>query len=500
MVQLLLLALTLLPHLRARVGAALSSRSTAIRVASLMCVIALFGVQDAAAGQDAASGDPLKLLSQSVESLVRRIAPSVVQVVVSGYGPLEDAGRDDTDVVMGRQRSLGSGVIIDPNGYIVTNAHVIAGARHIQVTLPSLASEDSPVRSLVSGRGRTLDATVVGSAPEVDLALLKVDATGLPALPLADYDAMRQGEVVFAFGSPEGLRNSVTMGVVSAVARQPDIDSPMVYIQTDAPINPGNSGGPLVNVAGELVGINTYILTQSGGSQGLGFAVPSAIVGVAWPQLRQHGHLHQGEIGLGLQSITPDLAQALGLPKDFGVIISDVKPQGPAAAANLQVQDIIVGVDGKPVDSLFAMFCASYTRAAGERLRLDVVRGREAFSTDIAVGEPVDRLDRLSDQLDPQKNLIRKLSILGVSVDDKVSALLPDLRLPFGVVVLGRSQRSRAADIPLAQGDVVHAVNGTMVATFGELNVAMDALAPHSPVALQIERDGKLMFVTFTLE
>jgi serine protease Do len=438
-----------------------------------------------------------------VESLVQRTSPSVVQIVVSGYGPLNEPGRDDTDVVIGQQRSLGSGVIIDPDGYIVTNAHVVASAQHIQVTLPTVTSGDSPVRSLVSGRGRTFDARVVGSAQEVDLAVLKIEATGLPALALADYDAMRQGEVVFAFGSPEGLRDSVTMGVVSAVARQPDLDDPMVYIQTDAPINPGNSGGPLVNVAGELVGINTYIMTESGGSQGLGFAVPSAIVGFAWPQLRKYGHLHQGEMGLDLQSITPDLARALDLPRDFGVIISDVRPASPAAAADLHVQDVIVKLDGKPVDSFFAMFCESYARAAGDRLRLDILRGHEALSTEIVVGERVnrvDRLDRLSDDLDPQKNLIRRLGVLGLSVDDRVSALMPDLRLPLGVVVLGRAQRSRAINTSLSAGDVIHSVNGTMVSTFQGLTSAMDALEPHSPVALQIERGGRLMFVSFKLE
>jgi serine protease Do len=470
-----------------------------IRGASLACMVVLFSAHRAAASQGA-KADPLNLFSHSVEALVQRVSPSVVQIVVSGYGPLEDAGRDNTDVVIGRQRSLGSGVIIDPGGYIVTNAHVVAGAQRIQVTLPSVTSGDSPVRSLVSGRGRTLDAVVIGSAREVDLAVLKVEATGLSALPLADYDSMRQGEVVFAFGSPEGLRNSVTMGVVSAVARQPDLDSPMVYIQTDASINPGNSGGPLVNVAGELVGINTYILTQSGGSQGLGFAVPSAIVGVTWPQLRKYGHLHRGEIGLELQSITPELASALDLPKDFGAIISDVKPGSPAAAADLHVQDVLVSLDGKPVDSFFAMFCESYTRAAGERLRFGVLRGNRAISAEVVVGEHVDRFDRLTDDLDPKKNLIRRLSILGMSVDGKVSRLMPDLRLPFGVVVLGRSQRARAGDMPLSTGDVIHAVNGNLVSTFQALDDAMDALAPNSPVALQIERDGKLMFVSFTLE
>jgi serine protease Do len=477
------------------------SKSTAmVRIASLAFVIGLCCPQGSIASQHETSADPLKLFSQSVEGLVRRVSPSVVQVVVSGYGPLNEHGRDGTEVVIGPQRSLGSGVIIDSDGYIVTNAHVVAGAQHIQVTLPALASGDSPVRSLVSGRGRTLDATVIGSARDLDLAVLKVAATGLPALRLANYDAMRQGEVVFAFGSPEGLRNSVTMGVVSAVARQPDLDSPMLYIQTDAPINPGNSGGPLVNVDGELVGINTYILSESGGSQGLGFAVPSAIVGVAWPQLREYGHLHRGEIGLGLQSITPELAHALDLPNDFGVIIGDVTPGSPAAAADLHVQDVIVSLDGKPVDSFFTMFCESYTRPAGDRLRLDVLRGHETLSTEIVVGNRVERFDHLSDDLDPHKNLVRRLSILGLSVDDKVSGLMPDRRLPFGVVVLGRSLRSGADDMPLSVGDIIHAVNGNVVSTFRDLNDAMDALAPRSAVALQIERDGRLMFVSFTLE
>ena len=476
-----------------------SKWSALIRVASLMCVTGLCA-HPSDASEPAKSTDPLTGFSQAVESLVQRTSPSVVQIVVSGYGPLKEPGRDDTDVVIGRQRSLGSGVIIDSDGYIVTNAHVVAGAQHIQVTLPTVTSGDSPVRSLVSGRGRTFDARVVGSAQEVDLAVLKIEATGLPALALANYDAMHQGEVVFAFGSPEGLRNSVTMGVVSAVARQPDPDDPMVYIQTDAPINPGNSGGPLVNVAGELVGINTFIFTESGGSQGLGFAVPSAIVGFAWPQLRRYGHLHQGEMGLSLQSITPDLARALDLPKDFGVVISDVKPESPAAAANLHVQDVIVRLDGKPVDSFFDMFCASYARVPGDHLRLDILRGHEAMSTELVVADRVDRLDRLSDDLDPQKNLIRRLSVLGLSVDDRVSAMMPDLRLPFGVVVLGRAQRSRAVNTSLSAGDVIHAVNGTMVSTFQELTTAMDALEPHSPVALQIERGGRLMFVSFSLE
>ena len=183
-----------------------------------------------------------------------------------------------------------------------------------------------PVRSLAVEASQTVDARIVGTASDIDLALLKVDVTGLRALPFANYDAIRQGELVFAFGSPEGLRNSVTMGVVSSVARQPDPDSATIYIQTDAPINPGNSGGPLVNVDGELVGLNTFILSESGGSQGLGFAIPSSIVASAYPQLRKYGHLHRGLLGFSMQAITPALAAGLGLPRTSGVMVSDVMP------------------------------------------------------------------------------------------------------------------------------------------------------------------------------
>jgi len=181
--------------------------------------------------------DALRELSQSIEALVQRVSPSVVHVMVTGYGPVEDDRHGDTDLVIGRQRSIGSGVIVDPDGFILTNAHVVSGARRVQVVVPAVRSSEALLRSLITAPARTVEARVVGVSGEFDLALLKVELTGLPALPIANYDDVRQGQMVFAFGSPEGLRDSVTMGVVSAVARQPDADHPMVYLQTDAPIN-----------------------------------------------------------------------------------------------------------------------------------------------------------------------------------------------------------------------------------------------------------------------
>jgi serine protease Do len=444
--------------------------------------------------------NPLRQYSDSIAALVKRVSPTVVQVLVTGYGPVDSGHGNTTDLVFGRQRSLASGVIVDPSGYIVTNAHVVAGAKRIEVVLPGSTADVSPIRSVADARGRALDARVIGVARDVDLALLQVDATGLPALPMADYDALRQGDLVFAFGSPEGLRNSVTMGVVSAVARQPDADHPMVYIQTDAPINHGNSGGPLVNANGELVGINTFILSESGGSVGLGFAIPSTIVSVASEQLRRYGHLHQGEIGANLQTITPDLARGLSLAQEWGVIVSDVRRGGPADLAGLSVKDVIVSIDGKPIDSLPLIAFNLYSRRAGDRLRVGVLRSEQHATLEVAVVERPEALDRIIDLVDPDKSAVPQLGILGVSIDESLGLAIGSLRLPSGVMVAAHAEDRRAAAVSLSAGDVIHSVNGAAVSDLEELRAALDGMKPHSPVVLQIERDGLLSFVAFELE
>ena len=442
--------------------------------------------------------DPLHQLNNSVRALVKRVAPSVVQVLVTGYGPVEGS-RGNTNLVLGKQQSIGSGVIIDPDGYIVTNAHVLRGAHRVQVNIPTAATDETPDGSLVGGRGRTVEARIVGSDSDIDLALLKIEARGLPALPLSDYNKLRQGEVVFAFGSPEGLQDSVTMGVVSAAARQPDADGPMVYVQTDAPINPGSSGGPLVNVDGELVGINTFILTEGGGNEGLGFAIPSAIVGFAYPQLRRYGHVHRGETGIAVQAITPSLAAGLKLPSDWGVIVSDVAPGSPADTAGVKVQDIITSIDGGPADNLPSIGTRLFMRRGGETIKLGVLRGGEKLSFDVPVVELPHDVDRLADLADPNKNLVSKLGIVGVEIDPKLAATLPGLRVSSGVIVAARAA-DPSVDTSLTAGDVIHAINGVGVDTMAALRSALDRLASNTSVVLQIERDGRLMFVSFELD
>jgi serine protease Do len=440
--------------------------------------------------------DPLHQFSRAVEALVTRVSPSVVQVLVTGYGPREGS-RTDSELVISRQQSLGSGVVIAADGYILTNAHVVTGAQRVEVVVPILSPNETPAQSLVNGRGRTWEARIVGLAPEFDLALLKVEATGLSALPIANYDQLRQGEIVFAFGSPSGLRNSVTMGVISAVARQMDPDDPRVYIQTDAPINPGNSGGPLVNVDGELVGLNTFILSESGGNQGLGFAIPSAIVSMAYATLRKYGQVHRGEIGINVQAITPNLASGLGLTRDEGVIVSDVVPGGPADAAGLRVQDIILRVDDKPLENVPSLVLQLYTRDAGEQVTLAVLRGSQTLSINVVVKGAPQESAGLADFVDSDSSFLQALGVFGVQVDGTIAPMLPGLRVPSGVIVTARAQESRGADVPLAAGDVIHAMNGILISTLDGLRSILGRLKRHSAVVLQIERAGKLRFVAF---
>jgi serine protease Do len=376
---------------------------------------------------------------------------------------------------------------------------VVSGAHRVEVKIPAQSSDQSPNGSRAGARGRTVEARIVGADAEIDLALLKVQVSGLVAVPLADYNNLRQGEVVFAFGSPEGLQDSVSMGVVSAAARQRDADSPMVFVQTDAPINPGSSGGPLVNVDGELVGLNTFILTEGGGNEGLGFAIPSAIVGFAYPQLRKFGHVHRGATGISVQGITRGLAAGLKLPTDWGVLVSDVAPGSPADAAGLKIQDIITSIDGRPVNNLPAVGTRLFMRRSGERIKLGVLRGSEKLSFEVLPIELTHDFDRLADLVNPAKNLVAKLGIVGLEIDPRIAAMLPSLRVTTGVIVVARAADPEV-DTSLTAGDVIHTINGAPVETLEGLRGALDLMQANRPVVLQIERDGKLMFVSFDLD
>jgi serine protease Do len=458
------------------------------------------GIVAGQARQESRPSDALHQLNDSIEALVQRISPSVVQIMVTGYGPTEDSGRGQTADVIGKRQAVGSGVIVDPEGYIITNAHVVNGAEKIEVIVPPQISADAPAHTGQDAQPKSYQARIIGVTREIDLAVIKIEVHGLPAVKIPDtMKPTKQGEMVFAFGSPEGLRDTVTMGVVSSVARQPDPDSPLVYIQTDTPINPGNSGGPLVDADGDLVGINTIILSTSGGNQGLGFAIPTGVVASAYPQLLKYGHIHQPAIGALVQTITPDLAAGLHLGRDFGVIVSDVLPGGPADTAGLRIQDIILSVDGTLTGSLPLFDHSLYMHKTGEHAKIEVLRGSDRVQLDIPLAERPHKEDSLADIADPTKNLIRPLSILGIELTLDLAHSLPDLRIPTGVIVAARTLGSGTVEIPLQTGDVIHGLNGTTITTLDELRQALAKQKPGDSIALHIERYGQLIYISFTL-
>jgi len=440
----------------------------------------------------------LRALSASVEALTTQVAPSVVQVIVTAYAPIDNPS--DSGIFVGQQRVVGSGAILSADGYIITNAHVVEGAARVRVVLHGPPTDDAVGQFLSGVDTKTVDARVVGTAADIDLALLKIDETGLHPLPLADYHRIRQGELVFAFGSPEGLPNTVTMGVVSAVARQPDPDSPTLYLQTDAPINPGNSGGPLVNADGELVGVNTFILSQSGGSQGLGFAIPSAVVAATYPDLRDVGHVQRGMIGISVQANSADYAAGLGLSKDSGVLVSDVSPDGPADGAGVQIGDIVLAIGGRPTPTipLFGLEMATYK--PGAMLKMDLLRGASTVTATMTVEEETAHDSLLGARANPTTQTIRRLGIIAVDLDDDIAALEPKLRERSGVLVAARDARSQGTDNPLTSGDVIHRINQYAVRSVDGLRAILDGLEGGSRAVVQVEHSGHLKFVLVRLD
>jgi serine protease Do len=462
-----------------------------------MLALALTGT-NAAAQKPVPYPDALERMNDSITALTAKVWPSVVQILVMSYGAREAGKPGESNVVFGHERSVGSGFVVDPDGYIITNAHVIADAQRVQVLLPP-AKADGSLTTALSPKMNIVPARVIGLSSELDLAVLKVDNLKLPALRLATYSDVRQGETVFAFGSPAGLRNTLTHGLVSAVARQIHPDSPLIYIQTDAPINPGNSGGPLVNVRGEVVGLNTFILSPSGGNDGLGFAIPSATIRTAFRQFKQFGQLRRQEVGMSLQTITPEMAAGLGLARDSGVIVSDVWPRGPAEAAGLQPGDVLVAVDNEPADNLPTVNYNFRLRDSPEKVQIVVLRGTQQLSLSVVAIEQTSDLESVSSLADAERSLVSELGILGVEIDARVVAMASGLRDAYGIIVAARVAGAKN-DAPLQPRDVIRSVNNTKMATLEQLRGAIRALKPGTPVTLQIQREGRLMYVSFTVD
>ena len=377
------------------------------------------------------------------------------------------------------RQGLGSGVIISPDGYIVTNHHVIDGAEEITVEL--------------SDR-RSFDAKLVGSDPPSDLAVLKVEASGLPVLSLGDSDKVRVGDIVLAIGNPLGVGQTVTAGIISAKGRQTGLSDGSFedFLQTDAAINQGNSGGALVNTGGELVGINSQILSPSGGNIGIGFSIPSNMARTVVEQLIRQGRVRRGQLGVAVQAVTADIAASLGMREARGVIVSSVVPGSAAARAGLERGDVITAVNGQEVNEPNVLRNLVAATQPGTEVTLKVVRGGQEREVRVALGELSD--GAASGERGQQENGGGgdgdTRGRLGITAEPVTPELAARLNLPEGaqgLVVTSVEAGGPAASAGLRQGDLIEQANSRPVRTVDELRLAV-AEAADRPLLLLVNR------------
>ena len=473
-------------------------RASSFARGAVLCLASLFSIPASSQVPALENKSAMLEMDKAFQDLAKRVSPAVVEVQVTGYGASDE--KAETSSPVGRERSLGAGIIVEADGYIITNYHVVKGADRVRVILTPPPTQESQAFALVRSRGRILPARIVGFSKQIDLAVLKVEATGLPTIPIGRYEQLQKGQIVLAFGSPEGLENSVSLGLVSSVLRQPDPDNPMVYIQTDAAINPGNSGGPLMDLEGNMVGINTFIYTQSGGNEGIGFAIPSGLVRYAYEEIRKYGHVRRRTIGANLQTLTTDMAEGLGLTVGEGVIVSDVPPHSSAEHAGLKIEDIIVNVNGIPVDNVALFALSLYAQDTGNSVRVGIVRAGKDVELNVPFYESANEPDQLSDLADPTKDMIPRLGILGLTVTEELNTMMGGFRIPTGVAVASIVDDRLAVDSGLVQGDIIHSLKGKPITNVNELRAAFNQLKPGEAATMQVERSGKLTYVSFMME
>jgi serine protease Do len=431
---------------------------------------------------------------QSFADLAERVKPAVVNISTTTtlripgspfrhfFGPDEEGPSGDffrhffgdvPDREL-REQSLGSGFIIEKDGYIITNNHVVEGADEIKVKLTD---------------GREFMAKVVGRDPKTDLALIKISSIfkDLPVISLGDSEKARVGDWVLAFGNPFGLEHTVTQGIISATGRVIGTGPYDNFIQTDAPINPGNSGGPLVNLKGEVIGINSAILP---GGQGIGFAIPSNLAKTVVSQLKERGKVVRGWIGISIQSVTPDIAKAFGLKEPRGALVGDVAEGGPADKGGIRKGDIILSFDGKEIKNSSALPRVVAETAVGKEVDVGIMRdGRETHVT-VRVEEMTEK--RIASQLG------RAGAGLGMRVEDITPDIQRRLRLreKSGVVVVDVAAGSPAGESGIQPGDVIREVDRKPVRSVKEYGDALGKHQRDSALLLLIRRDSQTFYVS----
>lgn len=380
-----------------------------------------------------------------------------------------------------KSAALGSGVIVSSDGYIVTNYHVVRDSEEIKVVLSDK---------------REFKGKVIGSDPKTELSIVKIDATNLTTLPWGNSDKLKVGELVFAVGNPFGLSQTVTMGIVSAIGRaNVGITDYEDFIQTDAAINPGNSGGALVNVRGEIIGINTAIFSTTGGYQGVGFAISSDMVKSVMESLIKNGRVVRGWLGVSIQKITPELAKQFDLREENGALVGDVIDNSPAEKAGLKRGDVIIEYDGKRIDEPHILRNMVANTIPGEERKVKVIRDKRAMSFTVTIGElPADM--QLS-SIGEYQNVMKGIGVQDINPDIAKKLKIPE-RIK-GVIVTDVDDESPAAGI-LMQGDVIQDINRKKISGMKDYKEVVSKIKSEEDVLLLVYRNGSSLFITLSIK
>src|SRR5262245_30444432 len=440
--------------------------------------------RDGAIWSERAAGSAPVAMTQAPAwvEIAKTVKPAVVNVSVKGErkaeGPADEFMQRFGGGSPKRQvRGLGSGFVINADGYVVTNNHVVDGATEIRVKFSD---------------GRELPGKVVGRDDKTDLALVKVEATGLPVIPVGDSSKLEVGEPVMAIGNPFGLDQTVTTGIVSATGRTIGAGPYDDFIQTDASINPGNSGGPLINARGEVIGVNTMIASGSGGSVGIGFAIPANLVKPVVTQLAQNGHVVRGWLGVSIQPVTKDLATSFGLPSTTGALVGSVSENSPASRAGLKSGDVITRYDGKAVERWSDLPRAVAETPLNREVPIEVMRD----GTKVALTAKIARLEEEDKRAEATTE--QAATKLGLAARTLTPALAQQLGIAQtkGVVVEQVEEGGRAANAGIVTGNVIVEVDRQPVAGVDALQQALKRHAKDTPVLLLVQREGRAMYVT----
>jgi serine protease Do len=382
-----------------------------------------------------------------------------------------------------KEQSLGSGVIVSPDGYIITNNHVVEKSDEIKVTLLDK---------------RTFKGRIVGADPKTDIAIVKIDATNLPTIPWGDSEKLQVGEFVLAIGNPYGLSHTVTMGIISAVGRaNVGVADYEDFIQTDAAINPGNSGGPLVNIQGELIGINTAIFSRTGGYQGIGFAVPSNMVRPIMSQLIQKGKIIRGWLGVTIQELTPELSQKFGLEKSQGALVSDVAKRSPAERAGIMRGDIILEFNGKEVKDVGNLRNMVAQSKVGSDVTIKILRSGKEYTVRLVIAElPREVAEAMPKKIPEDLEAGAFTGLTVMSLTKEIAKQLGFTKDETGVVVVRVEPASPADEAGIKKGDIIKEVDRNQVDNLEDFNRIASNAKRNETVLLFITRGDKKFYVT----